>query len=46
MRTVASLMARVLADPKAEETIAGIREEVRELSSHYPVPGLSTLVAA
>ena len=39
MRLVASLMARVLADPKDDAAIDSVRNEVEELSRGFPVPG-------
>jgi len=46
MRLVASLMARVLADPKDDAAIDSVRNEVEELSRGFPVPGKARAVAA
>ncbi|MCX6021917.1 MAG: serine hydroxymethyltransferase, partial [Chloroflexi bacterium] len=45
MKRVAELVCRVLFDFKNGETLAGVRREVKELCSTFPVPGIARTVA-
>ncbi|MPZ23453.1 MAG: serine hydroxymethyltransferase [Dehalococcoidia bacterium] len=45
MKRIAGLISRVLGSVDDESTVAAVREEVRQLASSYPVPGLPDPVA-
>jgi glycine/serine hydroxymethyltransferase len=42
MKHLASLIVKVLSNLGDEKTYQKVREEVEEISSHFPIPGLDS----